>query len=258
MTVSLIITTYSWPQALILVLNSVMQQTILPDEIVIADDGSTSETSELIENMAKESIIPIHHVWQPDKGFRAASARNGAIRKAFGEYLILVDGDMVLHPYFIEDHLFCAKRGTFVQGSRVLLKREKSKEVLQRKIYYFSFFEKGLGNRKNAIHSNLLFRFFSKECDTIKGVKTCNFALYRDDAYKVNGFNEAFVGWGREDSEFALRLMNAGVKRRDVKFYAIAYHLYHPENTRKSLPDNDKRLQEAIELKMQWCEKGLI
>lgn len=258
MTVSLIITTYNWPQALALVLKSAMQQTVLPNEIVIADDGSASETSELIESMAKESTIPIYHARQPDEGFRAASARNGAIRQASGEYLILIDGDMILHPYFIEDHLSCAKRDTFVQGSRVLLQREKTKEVLKRKIYHFSFFEKGLENRKNAIHSNLLYRLFSKKRDTIKGIKTCNFALYKDDAYKVNGFNEEFVGWGREDSEFAVRLMNTGVKRRDVKFHAIAYHLYHPENTRKSLPDNDKRLHEAIELKIPWCEKGLI
>lgn len=257
MTVSLIITTYNWHEALELVLISAMKQSILPDEIIIADDGSGIETLNIIEKIKKESSVPLHHAWQADEGFRAASARNAAIRQASGEYLILIDGDMILHPHFIEDHLSCAKKDTFIQGSRVLLQEEKTKEVLNQKIDHFSFFEKGLKNRKNTIHSNLLFRLFSKNRDTLKGIKTCNFALYKEDAYKVNGFNEAFVGWGREDSEFAVRLMNAGIKRRDVKFHAIAYHLYHPENARASLAQNDKMLQDAIELKLDWCSEGL-
>ncbi|MEA3420004.1 MAG: glycosyltransferase family 2 protein [Campylobacterota bacterium] len=257
MTVSLIVTTYNWPQALALVLISAMDQTVLPDEIVMADDGSISETAELIRNIAKESMVPIYHAWQPDEGFRAASARNGAIRRASGEYLILIDGDMILHPRFIEDHLSYAKRGTFVQGSRVLLDEKKSEEVLQKRQYGFSLFEAGIHNRKNAFHSNMLYSLFSKDNSSLKGIKSCNFALFREDIDRVNGFNEDFIGWGREDSELAVRLMNAGIKRRDIRFHAIAYHLYHRENTRTSLPENDERLQEAIAQKKIWCDKGL-
>lgn len=258
MKVSLIITTYNWPDALELVLKSIWTQTVLVDEILVADDGSKKNTKELIEKISRHSKIPIVHVWQEDDGFRAASVRNKAIRQASHEYLILIDGDMILHPYFIEDHLNYAQKNTFVQGSRVLLLEEKTKEVLEQKIDHLTFFETGLANRKNAIHSNILYKLFSKQNRTLKGIKTCNFALYRRDAFKVNGFNEEFIGWGREDSEFAVRLMNAGIKRQDIKFHAIAYHLFHPENTRETLPENDKRLNDAIELNLDWCEKGLV
>jgi len=258
MTVSLIVTTYNWSAALELVLKSALRQTILPCEIIIADDGSTSETSNIVQSMKKKSLIPIYHFWQEDRGFRAASVRNGAIRKSSGEYLVLIDGDMILHPSFIEDHIACAMKNTFVQGTRVLLGEIKTEEILRTKEYHFSFFTRGLMNRKNTIHSSFLCRLFSSKSTTIKGIKTCNFALYKDDAYKINGFNEKFIGWGREDSEFAVRLINYGIVRQDVKFHAIAYHLYHRENTRESLSTNDKLLKEAVDLKISWCQEGLV
>ena len=89
------------------------------------------------------------------------------------------------------------------------------------------------------------------------GVRTCNFAFWRRDAIGINGFNEEFVGWGREDSEFTARLINYGLVRRNIKFNALAYHLYHPMNDRSHLNDNDRLLQETIEQKRCWCEQGL-
>jgi len=258
MTTSLIITTYNWPEALALVLKSVLTQTRFPNEIIMADDGSRGDTAKLIKSVSESTEISIIHVWQKDDGFRAASIRNKAIRKATGEYLILIDGDMILHSCFMENHIDYAKENSFVQGSRVLIKEEKTKEVLKTKMCNFTFFNMGLGNRKNAIYSNFLANIFSKNNNTLKGIKTCNFALYRKDAFKVNGFDEEFVGWGREDSEFAVRLLNFGIERNDIKFHAIAYHLYHNENTRQSLLENDDRLHNSIEKKLKWCEKGLV
>jgi predicted glycosyltransferase involved in capsule biosynthesis len=91
----------------------------------------------------------------------------------------------------------------------------------------------------------------------IRGVKTCNFAFWRRDAIQVNGFNEEFVGWGREDSEFTVRLLNVGLKRQNVRFNALAYHLYHPISDRKHLPENDRILQKTIERRLTWCAQGL-
>ena len=105
MKLTLIITTYNWPESLLLVLKSIEFQTILPDEVIIADDGSTRETYDLINNFKKKSNLKILHSWQEDIGFRAARSRNNAIHISSGEYIVLIDGDSVLHPQFIKDHL---------------------------------------------------------------------------------------------------------------------------------------------------------
>ena len=121
MKISLIITTYNWPESLLLVLESVRCQVTTPSEIIVADDGSDFKTKEVINNFNNDYGLNIIHSWQEDKGFRAAKARNKAILQASGDYIILIDGDTILHPNFVKDHCDFAEPGYFVQGSRVLI-----------------------------------------------------------------------------------------------------------------------------------------
>ena len=129
MRVSLIITTYNRPDALFIVLDSVKRQTRLPDEIIIADDGSDEFTKNCISEFNNNSPLKVIHSWQEDRGFRAAKSRNKAIAKSSYEYIILVDGDVILHEKFIEDHLNHAEESFFVQGSRALLNETQTKKI---------------------------------------------------------------------------------------------------------------------------------
>lgn len=255
--VSLIITTYNRPDALKVVIESALRQSQLPYEIIIADDGSSELTKKTIDEVSSKSKIPIVHIWHEDRGFRAAMIRNRAIAASNGEYIIMIDGDMILEKNFIYDHLNAAKRGVFIQGSRVLLNEALTKKAISKEIINFNIFSKGLKNRKNSIRSKLLSTIMSKTTNSIKGIKSCNFSLYKDDILLVNGFDNSFVGWGREDSEFVVRLMNAGIARKNIKFAAIAYHLYHPESPRSSLPENDLKLQRSIKEKLIRCDNGI-
>lgn len=257
MKVSLIITTYNWKEALELSLLSVQVQSVLPLEVIVADDGSTADTFEMIAGLRSKLSLPIVHSWQEDKGFRLAKSRNKAIAKAKGDYIILIDGDILLEKNFIEDHCRFARANHFVQGTRVLLDEILSQKALIRGELQATVFTRGIENRKNCIRSTLLARCLSFQSNKIRGIKTCNFAFWKKDAVTINGFNEAFVGWGREDSEFTARLLNAGVKRQNIKFNALGFHLYHSMNTRERLETNDGILQETIEKKLNWCEVGL-
>jgi len=257
MRVSLIITTYNWPEALEACLMTALNQTRLPDEIVVADDGSGEATAQCIERIRKIASVPLHHAWQPDEGFRAAAARNRAIAQCHCDYLVMIDGDMLLHPAFIRDHIDAAEEGFFVQGGRVLIDEQRSRELLSSPGCLPSFRDRGISNRKNALHCPFLSRFFSRATAVLSGIKTCNFALFRADALAVNGFDNAFVGWGREDSEFANRLLCAGLKRKTLKFAAVANHCYHPENSRTALEVNDQRLARSIEECLVCCEDGV-
>ena len=257
MRVSLIITTYNRPDALLLVLRSIEGQITLPYEVIIADDGSTNDTKEVVTSFQEKSDIRVIHSWQEDSGFRAAKSRNKAIAKATCKYIILIDGDMILHPEFINDHINNTQSGYFVQGSRVLLTQDKTKQTLDQQKINFSLLSNGLQNRKNAFHSNILSKLFSNKRNYLRGIRTCNMAFYKQDCININGFNHEFEGWGREDSEFITRLLNSGINRKNVRFNAIQFHLWHNENIRSSLEKNDAILQEAINNHTQWCNNGI-
>jgi glycosyltransferase involved in cell wall biosynthesis len=257
MRTSLIITTFNWKEALELSILSVLKQTRLPDEIVIADDGSDNTTKEIVDRLANSSSIPLIHSWQQNKGFRLARSRNKAIAKSTGDYLILIDGDIVLEQHFIADHINAAKTGFFVQGTRVLLKESITRQALQQKELKACLSSPGLENRKNCLRSNLLSRLFSFSSTKLPGIKTCNFAFWKNDALAINGFNEEFLGWGREDSEFTARLFNNGIKRQNLRFHAIAYHLYHPIHSRQNLTINDAILANTCNKHLTWCKNGL-
>lgn len=258
LTASLIITTYNRPDALELVLLSIINQSVLPDEVIIADDGSTNATRDLVESYSKTFPTLIHHVWQEDLGFRAASIRNKAMALAKHDYIIFIDGDLILHRDFVKDHKLNARTGYFIQGSRVLLKEHLTKGVLASRRVHFSFFSNGIVNRKNTIHSRLLSRITSYTNVNIYNVRSVNLSFWKKDAEKINGFNEDFIGWGREDSEFALRMQNIGLKRLHLKFLATGYHLYHPESSREMLLQNQKILDDAMQNKSIICVNGII
>jgi glycosyltransferase involved in cell wall biosynthesis len=257
MRISLIITTYNWKEALELSLKSCLQQKKKPLEIIIADDGSRPDTAEVIRRIAATASVPVIHSWQEDEGFRLAASRNKAIAKTSGDYIVLIDGDIILERHFISDHARLARPGCFVQGTRVLLGEQLSREVLAGRRLHDPFCRRGVENRKNCLRSAILCRLFSYRDKGMYGVRTCNFAFWRSDALAVNGFNEEFVGWGREDSEFTARLLNYGLTRRNIKFNALAYHLYHPFNDRAYLEINDQLLKATVEQNLTWCAKGV-
>jgi glycosyltransferase involved in cell wall biosynthesis len=254
---TLIVTTYNWPAALDLTLKSVARQALAPDEIIIADDGSGPETARVVERWKGNLSAPVVHLWQPHEGFRLARSRNRAITAAAGDYLIIVDGDMVLHEHFIADHVSAARRGSFIQGVRLLTEAEAGERMLREGCLDVSFFARGIRRRRHAVRNLLLSRLIFWRRTGQRAIRGCNQAYWKSDLLRVNGFNEACVGWGREDNEIAARLYNVGVQRRNLKFQALAIHLYHPPRQPQGTNPNDAILRQAIERCETWCRLGL-
>jgi len=258
MKVSLLLPTYNWPEALSLCLRSAFSQTRPPDEILVGDDGSTEATSDLIHQLAADSPVPFYHVWQPDEGFRAAAIRNKMLATATSDYILLVDSDMVLERHFVADHLRAARQGTFIQGSRVLLGPTATERAMKEGITRFRLFDSDIENRKNMIRSRVLSALASVAPGrSYRKIRTCNFALWRDDAMKVGGFDESYVGWGGEDTDLAIRLINAGVRRRNIRHTAVAFHLFHPTCSRDNYSRNRQRYQDVLRRRSVRAEIGL-
>lgn len=256
MQISLIISTYNRPDALARVLESVVNQSYPPAQVIVADDGSTEETARVVENY-KARIPQLIHVWHEDTGFRLAAIRNKALKEVTQAFVSMVDGDMVLHPDFLYSFFLHARKGWYYQGKRVLLDERNTEKVLQDASYHPGFFTSGITNRFNTLSIPFLSTLISRQEKTIRGVKGCSMHFWLEDAIKVNGFNESFIGWGREDSEFVCRMLNAGIQRKNVALAAVAWHLYHPEASRKMLPENDAILEKCISEKHTFTPTGV-
>lgn len=259
MTSAIFISTYNWPKALDKCLESINNQTVLPTEIVICDDGSGQETVDLIARWQAQSKTPIKHIWQEDNGFQLAKIRNKGFAASACEYCIQIDGDIILHENFVKDHLSFARKNAFVSGSRVLLSQEVTALILENKNPLINRIHKK--NKLNEIHQPLLQSLLGNIYKT-RGrhkyyVKGCNMAFWRNDLIKVNGYNENFVGWGKEDSEIAIRLINAGVKKRFLKFGGIGYHLHHNLASRELEASNQLMMERTISEKISRAELGL-
>lgn len=261
MKTSLIIATYNWPEALELVLQSVKQQYVLPNEILIADDGSKNDTKELVTKWQNTFNVPIHHIWQEDNGFRLAEIRNKAIAKAKYEYIIQIDGDVILHKDFIKDHKRFAQKKCFITGSRTLVLQEKTQDIFNNKKANITFLSKGIKNRFNAFRFPLFNVFFKPKNSPIEKmtsrIRGCNMSFWKQDLLDVNGYDEDFVGWGREDSDIVIRLIKNGGYRKKIKLAAIQFHLYHKENSKNNLEINQELLERSLSDSGYKAKKGI-
>lgn len=236
---ALLLTTYNRPDALDRVLESVFRQSRLSDEVIVADDGSDSSTVLVIKKW--QGKLPLSHTWLPDAGFRAARSRNLSILKIRSEYLVMVDGDCILPPTFLEQHLALAKRGVMVAGGRYLLDRDETRELLSKPAESISvsfdspkFWSIPMGFLRDLGGQNW------------KKVRTCNLGVWRSDLIRVGGFNEDYLGWGLEDSDLVIRLLNQGLSIRSARFSACVAHLEHPQQEREALSKNNDRFVKVL------------
>lgn len=260
MKITAIILTYNRPKALKLILLSILNQNVVPDEVIIADDGSTSDTFELIANFKSNFPATLKHVWHEDKGYRISAIRNKAIKESNGDCLIFSDGDLIFHPDFFKDFKRNLKKGNGLIGSRTFLTEKFSKTIQTNYTFKSDFIfltNKIEQNRLNAIRLPLFSQIipYSNFSRKLRGGLL---AVWKADIVAVNGWNEDFTGWGKEDTELIARMCFNGIKFRKLKFAAITYHLWHAHESREQLNTNEALLEKSISQKLNWCNNGLV
>ena len=255
---TLIITTYSWPEALKVALRSVVEQSRLPDEIIVADDGSGPSTALVVKEGLSQSGLRWRHVWHKDQSVRQSRIKNLAVKHSRFPYLVFADHDSVLHPDFIGDHLSMIQEGTFLQGKRLLLPEQYTKRVLANASFKPPAIWTGaLGNRKNIFRFPALGRLLAKPKRFETSLRGCNLSMFKTDFLSVDGFDEAFdQSWGREDSDICYRLFHAGVHIKHLWFTAIQYHLYHGVTMNWHKERLDRELKRNLEEKRVKALKG--
>lgn len=258
--VSVIVSTYNRPDALRVCLLSLFEQTTLPDEVIIGDDGSVEETALLIEELKAIAPFPIVHVWHEDKGFRLAMMRNKCVARSTGDYIIEIDGDVFLHPEFVADHLREAGHGIYVKGGRVNLGKELTEKICKSgKPHPIHFLTRGIeSKRENAVRCVWLARFLAPRYRKRRSAALgCNMSFFREDFIRINGYDEFYEGWGGEDVDLGNRLLNGGCKKRYLKFAGIVYHLWHEDKFMYNKTENFRHMRMMDEQKIVRCEDGV-
>jgi glycosyltransferase involved in cell wall biosynthesis len=253
-TTAVIVTTYNRPEALAAALAGYFDQTDTDFELLIADDGSKDETRLLVENHVMRAPFPLRHVWQEDMGFRPGAARNRAAAQTKADYIIFVDGDCVPARNFVQQHRALAEPGYFLSGNRVLLSESFTQQVLATRSpihqwHAARWLRAWAARDVNRLLPLLILpdaSFRKRTPRQWEGVKTCNLSLWRTDFLRVNGFDESYSGWGLEDSDIAIRLIHAGVHHKSARFATPVFHLWHRENDRSRLTENQKLLDAII------------
>ncbi len=264
-TVAVVITTYNRPDALQAVLDGYAEQSDRGFELVVADDGSSDETAGLVQRFSSRAPFRVCHVWQEDRGFRAAAIRNRAVGSTDARYIVFTDGDCIPSRTFVHQHRRLAEPGWFLSGNRVLLSERFTRAVLEQRLPIHRWGWPDWARARGRGDANRLMplvrlpdgAFRKRSARTWAGVKTCNLSAWRADLVRVNGLDESYSGWGLEDSDLVIRLLHAGVLHKSARFAAPVFHLWHKEHDRSRLPENQKRLNELLHSSRTQAALGL-
>jgi hypothetical protein len=212
-----------------------------------------------VDRFIAHSSVPARLVSQPHAGFRVSRLRNLAIAATAMEYLVFIDGDMLLHPQFIADHARFCRHGFYTQGVRAHADARETAWLIADPARKPGFWSPGFGGLRRAylLRSPAMASSMRRLANAFIAIKACNQAFWRDDLVRVNGFDEAIEGWGAEDKELAVRLGNAGVRRQTLLFGGIASHLHHAPASRATLPRNLALLEVARREHRVRCDRGL-
>jgi glycosyltransferase involved in cell wall biosynthesis len=263
--ISVIVSTYNREDALAAVLRSLARQGDRDFEVLVADDGSGTATARVVADWASRMPVPLKHVWHPDRGFRLAEIRNRAIRASAGVYCVFIDGDCIARSDFVAAHRRLAEPGWFVTGNRILLSRELTERILRvglepeqwRLAEWLAARAQRRVNRFAPLLDLPLGKLRRLHSRQWRGARGSNIAFWRADLDKVDGFDAAYSGWGREDSDVFIRMIRAGVLRKDGRFATGVLHLWHAEADRARLADNERMLAEVIDGTRVRARQGL-
>lgn len=263
--ISVIVTTFDREDALDAVLRSLSRQVDRQFEVVIADDGSGPATTAVVQRWQPRLGVRLSHVRHEHRGFRAAEIRNRAIDLSAGGYCIFLDGDCIAPLNFVTAHRKLSERGWFVAGNRALLSRAATDVVLaeglEPECWGFAAWAgewlKGRVNRLSPLLRLPAGAARKWRSQDWKDARSCNLGVWRTDLDRVDGFDASFAGWGREDSDLLIRLLRAGVRRKDGNYATGVIHLWHAEADREGLMENEKRLDDVLATNRIRANRGL-
>ena len=234
MKISLIISFYKRLDFLELILMSLEVQEYKNFEVIIAEDDNLQDTKLFLKDIAQRISYKILHVYQKiDKGFRKNEMLNKSIYLANGEFIIIIDGDCILHRAFFKEYAKAIQDKTILFGRRALLSAEVTEELLRSKklskLHVINLILKKSSRVEDVFYLPWVPDFFKKKKN--RGLLGSNMGFLKKDILAINGFDEDYVKASTgEDNDIEWRFRAGGYKFRSMKHKALQYHLYHKSN----------------------------
>ena len=241
MRVSVIISTFNNPGYLRWALESIRWQKVFPDDVIVADDGSNTETQAVIYAFQDNYPCTLKYSWIPNSGFRLSRSRNCAAKKATGDLLLFVDGDCILALDYVQRAIELASQNVLLNGSRKLLSASVTERLLSLdpKIELaMPFFT---GRKFWRFDLPILRDFPHRSWKVFRGF---SMGISRSTFDEIQGFDESYQSWGLEDSDFAIRAISNGARVRDGRYALSMLHLHHEERTKGEQSKNAPRFRE--------------
>lgn len=270
MKVELIVSTYNSPRALLLCLTSVACQRRLPDSICIADDGSGPPTAQAIADFAAaHPALRLRHVWHEDRGFEKGAILNKAMASSEAQFLVFIDGDVMIHPDFIARHVELARRGRFCTGSLIRLDTPTTALVTPEMVRDGTVFDRRWLRERGALDRlgtwlktmplpKPVMNLLDLITPVQKALCGANASLFREDALAVNGYDEQ-IKYGGGDKDFGVRLANRGIRGRHLRYTAPLVHLEHPRGYADParIRHHKQKIRERRRSRQYWVEDGI-
>lgn len=259
--VSIIVSYYKALDNLEIILNALNCQSKKDFEVIISEDDNNKETFVFLEeNWHKYNFQILHTNQEEDNGFRKTTMLNKSIKIANGEIMVFIDGDCVPHKHFVKSYIKNIEENVVLKGRRVMLSETITLKLKKTINFKYLSILKILFSRSKKKKNGLYNSFFnlSYKSDTM-WLLGCNWGIYKDLLYKVNGFDEDYVRASvGEDNDIEWRLKKIGVRGKSLKNKAIVYHLYHKGKYSKEDLFFNKRILKNKKEKNKWfCENGL-
>lgn len=231
MKVSVIVPVYNRLENLKYLIYCLKKQTVQIDELIISDDGSSVDVEKFIKEETKNVEFSVKYIWQEDLGFRKTRALNNAVREASGDVLVFFDQDVIFPFNFIEKIKKNIKKGYFIP-LKIYWMTESERNNFKNTSFEYS----KLNLRKEEL-KKIIRRTISSKIKNIKyylGLKErgsnivgAAYVLNKEDYIKVNGYDEEYKGWGKEDDDISWRLYKAGIKSKHIFLKYPVVHLWH-------------------------------
>ena len=246
--ISVIVSTYNSEDYLNKVLESYKHQDYDNFEVIVADDGSKETTKQLIEKFAADYPVNLRHIWHEDKGYRRQELLNKCIVQTEYDYILMTDGDCIARPDFVSTHAKYAEKGFFLSGGYCKLDKPTSDAIALSDIENQNCFKpkwlkkQGVLGKKQQLKLSVgdkLANFLDVVTPTGATFNNCNSSAWKSDLIAINGYDER-MQYGGPDRELGERLVNLGIKTKQIRYKDICLHLEHPRGykTKESLDRN--------------------